>query len=447
MTAQLDLSDLLTRAARLVEAARRAGADAADAVSVRGVSLGVDVRLGKIEETSRAEGDDFTLRVFVGRRSAAVSANVVTDPLALAERAVAMAKVAPQDPFAGLADADRLAHQFPELDLLDDTIPTPAELTEAAQAAEDAMRAVPGVTNSGGASAGWSLGGMVLATSTGFRGSHIGSRFAISASAIAGSGTSMERDSEGYSRTHRTDLPDPAAIGRTAGERAVRRLNPRKPPTGHSTIVYDRRVASGLLGHLAGATNGAAIARKTSFLKDALETQIMPSAITIVDDPTRRRGLGSSPFDGEGIASEPLNLVAGGMLRTWFLDSATARELGMTTNGRAGRGGGATSPRATNLTLLPGSVSRDSLLRDVGTGIYVTEFIGMGVNGVTGDYSRGAAGFLIEKGELTTPVSEITIAGNLRDMYRRMSVADDLEYRFAVNSPTVAIEGLTVAGR
>lgn len=447
MTAQLDQSDLLSRASRLVEAAKRVGADAADAVSMRGVSLGVDVRLGKVEETNRAEGDDFTLRVFVGHRSAAVSASVITDPLALAERAVAMAKAAPEDPHSGLADRDRLARRFAALDLLDETIPDPTSLTDAARAAEDAMRAVAGVTNSGGASAGWSLGGMVLATSDGFQGSHLGSRFSVSASAIAGTGTAMERDSEAYSRTHRADLPDPALIGRTAGERAVRRLDPRKPPTGQATIVYDRRVASGLLGHLAGATNGAAIARGTSFLKDALGSQIMPADITITDDPARRRGLGSMPFDGEGVAAEAFDLISGGVLKTWFLDSASARELRLSTNGRAGRGGSGTSPRATNLTLLPGRLSREALLREVGDGIYVNEFIGMGVNGITGDYSRGAAGFLIRNGELAEPVSEMTIAGNLKEMYRRIVAADDLEYRYSVNAPTIAVEGLTVAGR
>lgn len=447
MTEILDQSDLADRAGRLVAAARRAGADAADAVCVRGISLGVEVRLGKIEETRRSEGDDFTLRVFVGKRTAHVSANVLTDPAELADRAVAMARVAPEDRFAGLADPERLAAAFPDLDLLDAAIPTAAELTEMALAAEDAARAVPGVTNSGGASAGWSLGGLVLATSHGFAGSTLASGFGVSASAIAGAGTLMERDYDHESKIHRADLSDPAAIGRKAGERAVRRLNPRKVPSGRATVVYDPRVASSLIGHLSGAVNGASIARKTSFLRNKLGQQIFSSAVHITDDPTRKRGLGSRPFDGEGVAGEPLDVVRDGVLQTWFLDSATARELGLQTNGRASRGGGNPSPGSTNLTLLPGVETPEEMIRDIGSGLYVTELIGHGASIVTGDYSRGAAGFIIENGEIGHPVSEITIAGNLADMFREVRAANDLVYRYSVNAPTVAVPGLTVAGR
>lgn len=447
MSEILDQSDLTGRAERLVAAAKRAGADAADAVCVRGVSLSVDVRLGKVEETRRAEGDDFTLRVFVGRRTANVSANVLADPAELAERAVAMAKVAPEDRFAGLADSDRLAKDIPDLDLLDTTIPSSAELTEAALAAEDAMRGVPGVTNSSGASAAWSLGGLVLATSHGFAGSTLSSGFMISAAAIAGSGTGMERDYEYDSRIHRADLKDPAEIGRIAGERAVKRLNPRQMPSGRVTVVYDPRIASGLLGHLSGAVNGASIARKTSFLRERLGQQVFGASIRITDDPVRRRGLASRPFDGEGVAGAPLDVVDAGVLRTWFLDSATARELGLETNGRASRGGGNPSPGSTNLTLMPGESTPEELIRSVGSGLYVTELIGHGASIVTGDYSRGAAGFAIENGEIAYPVSEITIAGNLADIFREITPASDLVYRRAVNAPTVAVAGLTVAGR
>lgn len=448
MTEILDQSDLTDRAARLVEAARKSGADAADAVCVRGISLSVDMRLGKVEETRRAEGDDFTLRAFVGKRSATVSANVLADPGELAERAVAMARVAPEDAFAALAPADRLATDFDDdLDLLDETIPQAAELTEQALAAEDAMRAVDGVTNSGGASAGWSLGGMVLATSHGFVGSYLASRFNLSASAIAGSGTAMERDYDFGMRTHRADLPDAATIGRTAGERAVRRLNPVSYRTGQATVVFDPRVASGLLGSLAGATNGAAIARKTSFLRDKLGETILPATVNVIDDPARRRGLASRLFDGEGVRPEPLEVVKDGVLKTWFLDSATARELGLSTNGHASRGGGNPSPGATNLTLEPGERTPEDLMAEIGDGLYVTEMIGHGANLVTGDYSRGAAGFAIRNGELAEPVSEITVAGNLADMFLRLMPASDLEYRLSVNSPTVAIEGMMVAGQ
>jgi PmbA protein len=447
MTEILDQSDLTERAGRLVAAAKSAGADAADAVCVRGISLGVEIRLGKVEETRRAEGDDFTLRVFVGNRTANVSANVLSDPGELAERAVAMARVAPEDRFAGLADSDRLTREFPDLDLVDPTIPSAAELTAMALAAEDAMRAVPGVTNSSGASAGWSLGGLVLATSHGFAGSTLSSGYGVSAAAIAGSGTAMERDYESESRIHRADLSDPAAIGRKAGERAVKRVNPRQVPSGRTTVVYDPRIAASLIGHLSGAINGASIARKTSFLRDKLGQKIFSPSINITDDPLRRRGLASRPFDGEGVSGGVLNVIQDGVLQTWFLDSATARELGLQTNGRASRGGGNPSPGSTNLTLLAGEQSPEDLIRAVGNGIYVTELIGHGASIVTGDYSRGAAGFAIENGEIAYPVSEITIAGNLADIFRGMVAADDLEYRRAVNSPTVAVPGLTVAGR
>jgi len=448
MTEILDQSDLTDRAASLVEAAKRAGADAADAICVRGISLSAEVRLGKIEETRRAEGDDFTLRAFVGKRSATVSANVLADPAELAERAVAMARAAPEDRFAGLAEPDRLRRSFDDdLDLLDATIPPAAELTDTALAAEDAMRAIEGVTNSGGASAGWSLGGMVLATSDGFAGAYLASRFSLAASAIAGSGTAMERDYWSEMRTHRADLADPASVGRKAAERAVRRLNPAKFATGRTTVVFDPRVATGLLGSLAGATNGSSIARKTSFLRDRMGKAIFPANITITDDPARRRGLASRPFDGEGVRPQRFDLIRDGVLQAWFLDSATARELGLSTNGHASRGGGNPSPGPTNLTLAPGERSPDQLLADIGDGLYVTEMIGHGANLVTGDYSRGAAGFAIRNGELAEPVSEITVAGNLGDMFLRLVPASDLEFRFAINAPTVAIEGMTVAGQ
>ena len=447
MTEILDQSDLTDRAARLVEAAKRAGADAADTVCVRGMSLSVDMRLGKVEETRRAEGDDFTLRVFVGRRSATVSANVLADPAELATRAVAMARVAPEDRFAGLADPDRLARDFADVDILDAGIPSAAELTDMALAVEDAARAVPGVTNSGGASAGWSLGGMVLAPSAGFTGSYRSSRFSLSASAIAGEGTAMERDYESAVTSHRADLDDPASVGRRAGERAVRRLNPVKMPTGRATVVYDPRVATGLVGSLAGAIGGAAIARKTSFLRERLGTRVFAEGVSIVDDPFRPRGLASRPFDGEGVRPERLAVIDDGILTTWFLDSATARELGLATNGHALRGGGNPSPGATNLTLLPGTKSPAELIAEVGEGLYVTEMIGHGANLVTGDYSRGATGFAIRNGELAEAVSEITVAGNLAGMFRTLVPASDLVYRFSVNAPTVVVPGMTVAGR
>jgi PmbA protein len=447
MTQHLDHTDLTERATRLVEAAKKAGADTADAVCIRGISLAVEVRLGKVEETRRAEGDDFTLRAFVGKRSASVSANVLADPAELAERVVAMARVAPEDPFNGLADADRLARTFPDLDLLDESVPSADDLTQTALATEDAARAVKGVTNSGGASASWRLAGIVLATSHGFSGAYSASRFAISASAIAGTGTGMERDYEFDGRIHRADLADAAEIGRKAGERAVKRVGPRQMATGKGVVVYDPRISTGLIGHLAGAANGAAIARKTSFLIDRLGRPVFSPEIQVSDDPLRKRGLASRPFDGEGVAAGPIDLVKDGVLMTWLLDSTSARELHLATNGRATRGGANTTPGVTNLTLAPGAVTPEKLIAEAGNGVYVTELIGHGANLITGDYSRGAAGFAIENGVLTHPVSEITIAGNLADMFLAMKPANDLVYRFAINAPTVAIDGLTIAGR
>jgi PmbA protein len=442
-----DTSELLERAAALVAAARRAGADAADAVAVRGSSLSVDVRLGKVEQSERAEADDMGLRVFVGRRSAHVSANAPGGYDALAARAVAMARVAPEDPFAGLADPADLATTWPDLDLIDRSVTDAAALGEQALAAEDAARAVAGVTNSGGASAAWSLGGLVLVTSTGFSGAYLASRHTLSVTAVAGSGTEMERDWESSSRIHLADLDAPEAVGRRAGARAVARLKPSKPTTGTGTVIWEPRAAVSLVGHLASAINGASVARRTSFLKDRLGSRLFRDGVTIVDDPLRVRGLASRPFDGEGLAAEALAVVDDGLLCHWLLDCATGRELGLRSNGRAGRGTGNPTPVSTNLTLMPGSTGRADMIASVERGLLVTDMIGAGVNGVTGDYSRGASGFWIENGRLGGPVSELTVAGNLIDMYARLVPADDLEYRFGINAPSVMVEGLTIAGR
>ncbi len=441
----LDQSQLTDRATALVEAAKAAGADAADAACLRGISLSVEVRDGKTEETQRAEGDDFALRVFVGRRTASVSANILTDPAELAERAVAMAKVAPEDPYAGLADLAALASRFADLDLLDETMPDVDRLTAAAGKAEDAALGVKGVAKSAGASAGWSLGGLVLATSHGFTGSYLRSRFMVSASAIAGEGTGMERDYDYDSRVFNADLMDPAEIGRSAGERTVRRLDPDRIDTGRMTVVFEPRVAGSLVGHMSAAINGAAVARGTSFLRDRLGTKVFADGVRITDDPLRPRGAASRPFDGEGVAGTPLDLVRDGVLETWLLDSATARELGLATNGRARRGGGNLSPGATNLTLEPGTASPADLIGGIDKGLLVTELIGHGVNPVTGDYSRGAAGFAIENGKVGRPVSEVTVASNLTDMFAALQPANDLETRYHINTPTVFVEGMTVA--
>jgi PmbA protein len=449
MTSLLDQSALTMLAERLVDAARKAGADTADAVAVRSVSVSVDVRDGEVEGSESAEGDDVGLRVLVGRRQAVVSTNDIKGDgaAALAERAVAMARVAPEDPYAGLADADKLATERPDLDLLDPDLPSVSRLEQMALSAERAGLAVSGVAKSGGASAGAGIGGMVLVTSGGFHGAYLGSHHSVSMTAIAGEGTAMERDYDFSSAIHAADLDDAEKVGRTAGERTVKRLNPRKVPTQRVPVIFDRRVAGGLIGHLAGAINGASIARKTSFLKGKLGERLFAPGIRVIDDPLRRRGLRSRPFDGEGVATRPLALVDDGVLKTWLLDSATARELGLATTGHAYRGvSSSPSPGPTNLHLEPGAITPSELIAEIGEGFYVVDLIGMGVNMVTGDYSRGAGGFWIENGKLTFPVSEVTIAGHLTEMFRTLTPANDLEFRYGTNSPTVRIEGLTIAG-
>ena len=449
MDSLTDQSALSALAERLVAAARTAGADAADAVAMRSVSQSVEVRDGAVEESERAEGNDMGLRVLVGRRQAVVSTNDLNaDGIkTLAERAVAMAKAAPEDKFAGLADPALLARQFPDLDLLDQSLPEVDALETLARRAEAAGLAVKGVSKSGGASASAGIGGVVLISSDGFSGAYIGSRHSLSMQAIAGEGTGMETDYDFSSTLHAADLDAPERIGTTAGERAAKRLNPRKVSTKKLPVVFDRRVSSSLIGHLSSAINGASIARKSSFLKDKMGAQLFARGINIIDDPLRKRGLRSRPFDAEGVAVRRMALIEDGVLKTWLLDSATARELGLTTTGHAQRGASSTpSPGATNLHLEAGATSVDELIKDVGEGFYVTDLIGMGVNGVTGDYSRGASGFWIEHGERTYPVSEVTIAGHLFDIFRGLTPANDLEFRHGTNAPTVRVEGLTIAG-
>jgi len=445
-----DQTALTDRAERLVNAALKTGADAADAVAVRSMSLSVEVRDGAVEESERAEGDDLGLRVLVGHRQAVVSTNDLAGDasVALAERAVAMARAAPEDKFAGLADGALLAHDFPDLDLLDPDLPSVAELEAMAKTAEQGALTVKGVAKSGGASASAGIGGMVLVTSHGFRGAYLGSRHGISMTAIAGEGTGMERDYDYSSSLHAADLDSPEKIGRTVGERAVERLNPRKVSTRKVPVVFDPRISGSLVSHLASAANGASVARKTSFLRDKMGAKLFDDGIRIVDDPLRKRGLRSHPFDGEGVAHRRLALVDDGVLHSWLLDCSTARELGLTTTGHASRGvSSVPSPSPSNLHMEPGRQSPEDLIADIDDGFYVTDLIGMGVNMVTGDYSRGASGFWIENGKRTYPVSEVTIAGHLFDIFRTLTPANDLEFRYSTNAPTLRFEGLTVAGQ
>jgi PmbA protein len=439
----------LDRLADLVAAAKRAGADAADALLVQNASLSVSRRLGRIEQLERSEGFDLGLRVFIGKRQAIVSA---TDPdpkgfAALAERAVAMAKVVPEDPFGGLPDSFDAPRDVGPLDLFDPTEPSAEQLIERAAAAEDAALAVKGITNSEGADAGWGRVRIALAMSNGFAGGYARSSHSLSCTALAGTGTGMERDYEWSSVVHLSDLDDPATIGRRAAEKTLARLNPVRAKTARIPVVYDPRVSASLLGHLTSAINGAAVARGTSFLRDALGTQVLPKGMVVRDDPTRRRGLRSRPFDGEGMAGGPRALVDDGVLTSWVLDWRSARQLGLASTGHASRGtGGPPGPATTNLWLEPGAVTPAALMADIAEGLYVTDLIGMGVNGVTGDYSRGAAGFMIRNGQLAEAVSEITIAGNLKQMFLAMVAADDLTFRRGSDAPTIRVDGMTLAG-
>ena len=446
MSQAIDSSGLTDLVARLVEAGRRAGADASDAVAVRSRSTSVSVRLGQVEGTESAESDDVSLRVFVGRRIASVSANATSDPALLAERAVAMAKASPEDPHQGLADEELLARAPKDLDLFDGTELSSATMREDALEMEAAALDVGGVTNSGGAAASAGMGGLVLATSHGFLGHYTASRFSRSVSVIAGEGTGMERDYDFSSRLHFADLDGGREIGRRAGERTVKRLGARKAKTGPVTVIFDPRAARGIAGHLGGAINGAAVARGTSFLRERMGRQVASAAITVSDDPLKVRGQSSRPFDGEGVEGQPLAMVEQGVLRHWSLSSSVARELGLRTNGRGVRASSSVSPSSTNLAIEPGSATPQDLIGSLKSGFYVTEVFGQGVDMVTGDYSRGASGFWIENGELVWPVSEVTIAANLKDMFLNMVPASDLDRNFGTAAPTLLIEGMTLAG-
>jgi PmbA protein len=446
----MTIAQSLERLDDLLRRARKAGADAADAVFVQGASISIAERLGKPEKLERAEGRDLGLRVFVGKRQAIVSSSDISSQALgeLAERAVAMAKAVPEDPFCGIADPAELATTIPELDLCDPDEPATETLMTRLRAAEDAARTVPGVTNSEGAEAGWSRSLVALAATNGFRQGYSVSSSSISVSVLAGEGTAMEHDYDFTSAVYGSELESPAVMGKRVGEKAVRRLNPRKVSTVKVPIIYDPRVANSIVGHLAGAINGAGIARGVSFLKDKMGQRVLPAGMDIIDDPHRRRGLRSRPFDGEGLANRRMALVEDGVLKTWVLDLRSARQLNLKSTGHAARGTSSPAgPSTTNLYLSAGKETPKQLMADIESGFYCTDLIGFGVNNVTGDYSRGASGFWIEKGELAYPVSEITIAGNLTEMFQNLRAANDLIFRYGTNAPTLRIDGMTVAGR
>jgi len=438
----------LDRLAALLDAAKRAGADHADAMLAESASLSVQRRLGALEHLERAESVDIGLRVFVAGSQAIISSSD-PDPAGfarLAERAVAMARVVPADPFAGLLPAHPAPDAGP-LDLIDPAEPSAEALIARAAMAEEAALAIRGVNNSEGAEAGWQRLRVAIATSAGFAGEYARTGHSISATALAGQGTAMERDYDYSSAVHLADLEDAALIGRRAGEQAVARLNSRRPSTGRIPVVYAPRVSGSLVGHLSSAINGAAVARGTSFFKDSMGQRVLAAGLRVIDDPTRRRGPRSRPFDGEGTPSAALTLVEDGVLLSWILDGRSARQLKLASTGHASRGtGGPPNPSATNLWLAPGMLTPAALMADIREGLYITEMIGMSLNGVTGDYSRGASGFMIRDGQLAEAVSEITVAGNLKDMFLNMTPADDLMFKRGTDAPTIRVEGMTLAG-
>ncbi|MCR9114963.1 MAG: TldD/PmbA family protein [Rhodobacteraceae bacterium] len=442
--------ETLTQA--LLAAAQRAGAEAADALAVEGHALSIDVRAGALEQAERSEGTDLGLRVLVGRRQACVSASDTSAQTieTLAERAVAMAREAPEDPYVGLADPADLARQTDtdHLELADPAAePAPAALQEAALAAEAAALGVRGVSQVQSASASYSSRAMHMAATNGFSAGYRRTDTGLYCTAIAGEGAKMQRDGDGDYRIFAADLRAPDDIGQRAGERAVAQLGARKPPTGAYPVLFDERISSSLIGHLLVAANGSSVARGSSWLLDRLGEQVLPAALSLIEDPHRARVSASRPFDAEGLPTRRRAIVENGVLTGWTLDLATGRKLNMASTGNAKRGTSAPpSPGSWNVALTQGAQSREDLLRDMGTGLLVTSMIGSTINPNSGDYSRGASGFWVEGGEITYPVNECTIAGSLPEMLMRMTPANDARAWLSRVVPSLLVEGMTLAG-
>ena len=433
------LSDL-TEA--MLDAATKAGAEAADAMATEGKSISIDVREGALEHAERAEGIEIGLRVLIGHRQACVAASDVSADtiIQIAERAVEMARIAPEDPFIGLADPDQLAKgwDLSVLDLADDSVdPSPADLQDAATTAEATAIGTPGISQAEAASATFSRSAVHIAATNGFSGGYTRTSHGLYCVAITGEGTKMERDYAGEGHIYRSDMPTPEEIGALAAERTLARAGARKPPTGAYPVLYDERISSGLIGHLLQAANGSSVARGSSWLRDRLGQQVLPKGLSITEDPHRARVSGSKPF----------KIVDDGTLTGWTLDLATARKLGLESTGNAARGTSAPpSPGVTNIALTQGDQTRDDLLRDMGTGLLVTSLIGSSINPTTGDYSRGASGFWVENGQIAYPVNECTIAGNLHDMLASLCPANDARRHLSRVVPSLLVEGLTIAG-
>ena len=445
------MTDLAPLTHALLDAARKAGAESADALAVQGTSLSIDIRQGALEQAERSEGIELGLRVLIGGRQACVSvsdtsARTIAD---VAERAVAMAREAPNDPYAGLADPGQIARgwDLAAYDLAEEAAePTARALEDAARRVEGAALAVQGITQVQ-ASAGYGRRQMYLAASNGFEGGYARTTISQSAVAFTGSGTGMERDYAGEARVYQSDMPSPESIGALASERALARVGARKPATGTYNVLFDERVAQSLIGHLLSAINGASIARGSSWLMDGLGQQVLPKGFDVIEDPHRPRISGSRPFDAEGLPTQRRKIVENGVLTGWTLDLATGRKLGMASTANAARGTtSGPSPATSNIDLTPGTATRKQLIGQMGTGLLITSMIGSTINPTTGDYSRGAAGFWVEDGEIAYPVNECTIAGNLRQMLRDFVAANDARTHLATRVPSILIEGMTLAG-
>ncbi|MDC0073768.1 metallopeptidase TldD-related protein [Alphaproteobacteria bacterium] len=433
----------------LVDLAKSSGADKADGIAIYSSSLSVSQRLGKREDLERAESENIGLRVFIGNKQAIVSStkHAIKKPKELVDSAISMAKVTPEDPFASLAEIDTIATSWPKLKLLDKYEPSPEDLYSMSSEAENAALSIDKITNSEGAEASWSKSTVSLVTSEGFRGAYSGSSSALSVSVIAGEDTNMERDYDYSISRFFSKLTSPKDLGVSAANRTIKKLNPKKIKSTKMPIIYDWRVASSILNHFINAINGQSVARKTSFLKEKLNQQVFSKDINIFDNPHIISGLSSKPFDGEGSKNKLMQLVSKGTLNSWILDTSSAKQLNLKSTGHASRGiGSPPSPSPSNLYIDKGNHSVSELIDSVNECLLVTELIGMGVNSVTGDYSRGASGFLISKGEIIHPVNEITIAGNLNEMFKNITPANDLQFRFGSNSPTLLVNGMTIAG-
>ena len=435
----------------IVKAALKAGADAAEAVSADRRSLSLGVRNGRLEDIEREESRDLGLRVFVGQRQASVSASDLSPATQarLVERAVAMARLAPEDPNAGLAPQERLARgPLPDLDLFDARERSAEALEAAAAEAEAAALAVTGVARSEGGHASWSSSRWRLVTSHGFDGAYEGSAFSLGVGVIAEKDGAMERGGESRSTRHLSDLPGAEHIGRTAGERAVARVGPRKIASTTAPVIFDNRMAGQIVSPALGAISGPSIARGTSFLKDRMGQRVFAPGVTLIDDPFRPRGMGSTPFDDEGVAVERRALFDDGVLTTWLLNSASARQLGLETTGHASRGlAGPSGVSTHNLHMEPGERDLAGLMADAGTGLLVTSMFGPSLNGNTGDWSAGVSGFWFENGAVAYPVSEVTVAGKLTDLYLRIQRGSDLEFRGGFNVPSLMFDAVAIAGK